>query len=93
MDELIATIGAGVYFPAFTKGKKQLSRNEVDSIRSIAIEIMERVIGAVRQKYTILESTILVNMVMMTESKVQPVLDKIVLMACASTYIRPFQEY
>ena len=44
---------AEVKIPAFTKGKKQLSGADVESTRRIHVE---RVIGLVRNKYTILQS-------------------------------------
>jgi len=51
---------AEVKLPPFTKGKKQLSRVEVDVARRLSrVRIhLERVIGLVRQKYTILQSTL-----------------------------------
>ena len=87
IDELIATVGASIQIPAFTKVKRQLSGKEVDSTRSIAnVRIhVERIIGAVRQKYTMLESTIPINLVMKREGKEHPTLDKIVLV----TYQHP----
>ena len=47
---------ASLLIPAFTKGKSQLSALEVENTRTIAnfcIHV-ERVIGCVRQKYSIL---------------------------------------
>ena len=48
---------ASLHMPAFTKGKKQLSAEEVEETRTIANVCIhvERVIGLVRTKYTILE--------------------------------------
>ena len=50
----------------FTRGKKQLSRSDVDTARQLScVRIhVERVIGVIRQKYTILESTLPINMIM-----------------------------
>ena len=49
---------AEVKIPPFTRGKKQLSRMEVDKSRDLScVRIhVERVIGILKQKYTILES-------------------------------------
>ena len=49
----VASMGAELKIPAFTKGKKQLSGVEVESTRRIAnVRIhVERVIGSLRQKY------------------------------------------
>ena len=51
--------------PPFTKGKKQLSKLEVDTARQLSrVRIhVERVIGLLRQKYTILESTLPITVV------------------------------
>ena len=50
---------AQVKISPFTKGKNQLSKTEVDNSRQLSrVRIhVERVIGVVRQKFTILEST------------------------------------
>ena len=57
---------AEVKVPPFTRGKKQLSRSDVDTARQLSrVRIhMERVIGVIRQIYTILESTLPINMIM-----------------------------
>ena len=54
---------AKLHLPAFTRGKNQLSALEVEESRSIAnVRIhVERVIGNVRQKYSILKGTIPLN--------------------------------
>jgi len=54
---------AEVKLPPFTKGKKQLSKAQVDFSRQLSrVRIhVERVIGVVRQKYTILQSTLPIN--------------------------------
>ena len=46
--------------PSFTKGKQQLSNLEVDCCRKIArVRVqVERVIGLLKQKYTILQETL-----------------------------------
>ena len=70
---------AEVKVPPFTKGKKQLSRAEVDHSRALSrVRIhVERVIGLLRQKYTILESTLPINMIMCDKDNIS-VIDKIV---------------
>ena len=59
--EAVGMIQASLHIPAFTKGKDQLSAIEVKETRTIAnVRIhVERVIGMVRQKYSILHGTIL----------------------------------
>lgn len=51
---------ATLLIPAFTKGKDQLTAVEVHETRTIAnVRIhVERVIGFIKQKYTILQSTL-----------------------------------
>ena len=61
----IGIMQASLSIPAFTKGKSQLSAMEVEEARKIAnIRIhIERVIGNVWQKYTILKDTLPVDFV------------------------------
>ena len=56
---------ARLHIPAFTKGKTQLTALEVDETQSITnVQIhVERVIGMVRQKYTILQRTLPIDCV------------------------------
>lgn len=56
VDDALKRIGARAQIPAFTKGKQQLDPYELEDTRDIAnVRIhVERVIGTLRQKYTIL---------------------------------------
>ena len=83
---------AGVYcaevkIPPFTKGKSQLSKFEVDTSRKLSnsrVRIhVERVIGVLRQKFTLLESTLPINMIMCTHEDDCSMIDKIVTVCCA----------
>ena len=76
---------AEVKMPPFTKGKKQLSRVEVDGARRLSrVRIhVERVIGMIRQKYTMLQSTFPINMLMCEEGETMSTLDKVVTVCCA----------
>ena len=76
---------AEVKIPPFTKGKKQLSKAEVDTARQLAqVRIhVECVIGVVRQKYTILQSTLPINMIKPHENGDVSPLDKIIIVCCA----------
>ena len=83
-------VAAGLYcaevqVPPFTRGKKQLSRIEVDAARRLSrVRIhVERVIGSIRQKFTILQSTIPINMLMCEETEKISNIDKIVTVCCA----------
>ena len=76
---------AEVKLPPFTKGKKQLSKAQVDLSRQLSrVRIhVERVIGVVRQKYTILQSTLPINSIMCSELHEDSVIDKVVTVCCA----------
>jgi len=89
IGDSVGMMGAELAIPAFTKGKKQLSGEEVESTRRIAnVRIhVERVIGSLRQKYTILQSTLPIDM-MANDSK-NTTLDKIAVVCCALTNLCP----
>ena len=89
--EVVAIHGAELNLPAFTRGKPQLIGKEVDESRKIAhVRIhVERVIGEIRQKYTMLESTIPITLLMTTPNHSISTLDKIVTVACALTNLCP----
>ena len=76
---------ARVQLPLFTRGKNQLSKEEVDVSRQLSrVRIhVERVIGVVRQKYTILQSTLPVNFIMCSKNQDISVIDKVVTICCA----------
>lgn len=76
---------AEVKLPPFTKGKKQLSKAQVDLSRQLSrVRIhVERVIGVVRQKYTILQSTLPINSIMCSDTEEDSVIDKVVTVCCA----------
>jgi len=66
IQETVGLYCAEVKLPPFTKGKKQLTKMDVDFARQLSrVRIhVERVIGFLRQKYTILEHTLPINMIM-----------------------------
>ena len=68
-----------IKIPPFTKGKKQLSQLEVDTARQLShVRIhVERVIGLLRNKYTILQSTLPIRIIMCNDGE-NRILDKIV---------------
>ena len=76
---------AQVKTPPFTKGKNQLSKTEVDNSRQLSrVRIhVERVIGGVRQKFSLLESTLPNNLIMCTSQEDINVIDKVVIIYCA----------
>ena len=76
---------ATLQIPAFTKGQKQLSPFELEKTRQLAsVRIhVERVIGMVRQKYTMLQGTVPITLLQNDPSCGLTTLDKIVRVACA----------
>ena len=70
---------------AFTKGKRQLEGITVEQTRNIAnVRIhVERVIGNVRKKYSILSATQPIGFVISTSGETKTTLDKIVSVSCA----------
>ena len=76
---------AEVKIPAFAKAKLQLSPIDIEKTRKLANERIhvQRVIGLVRQKYTILSSTLLIGMVFPRNPDEIPTIDKITLICCA----------
>ena len=71
---------AEIAMPVFTKGKSQLDPTDVESTRGIAnVRIhVERVIGCLRQKYTILDGTLPIAFLTTSENNPVPLIDKIV---------------
>ncbi|XP_060072083.1 uncharacterized protein LOC132551957 [Ylistrum balloti] len=86
IQESVGVMCAEVKIPSFTKGKSQLSALEVESTRNIAhVRIhVERVIGLVRNKFTILSDTLPVDYLIARTGDV-PAVDKIVTVCCSLT--------
>ena len=81
----VAIMGASLELPAFTKGCEQLSASEIENTRKMAsVRIhVERAIGAVRQKITILSATgVITKELVKTKSSIGVLLDSIVSMLC-----------
>ena len=64
-DDYARMAMAEVKIPPFTKGKKQLEKVEVDWSRELSIVRIhvERVIGVLKQKYTILQGTLPIRLI------------------------------
>ena len=89
-----ATLGcimAHVKIPAFTRGKSQLAPVDLETTRKIAhVRIhVERVIGSVRQKYTILGGILPIDFLMCKDSDGYCTIDKIGLVCCALVNLCP----
>lgn len=78
---------AQLYIPAFTKGKSQLPAKDVEETRKIAnVRIhVERVIGLVRRKFTMLQSILPVALVTARKGDNLAPIDKIAIICCALT--------
>ena len=76
---------ATLEIPAFTRGKNQLAIAEVEKTRQIAqVRIhVERVIGLLRKKYKILQSTIPISLLKRPSDKDITTIDKIVTVAAS----------
>ena len=76
---------AKLYIPAFTKGKDQLAAFKVEETRLIAnVRIhVERVIGCVRQKFTILKGTLPKDYITRHAAEGCPLIDRIAKVCCA----------
>ena len=86
IQESVGLFCSTIKIPAFTRGKKQLSGIEVEQTRRIAnVRIhVERVIGNIRKKYSILAGTQPIDFVTVRSGNVTT-LDKIVTICCALT--------
>ena len=84
--ESTALYCAKVEIPAFTKGRKQLGPLDVEKTRKIAsVRIhVERVIGLLRRKYSILQSTLPIDL-LLTKEDGSTTIDKMLVITCALT--------
>uniref|UniRef100_A0A8C6KCR9 DDE Tnp4 domain-containing protein n=1 Tax=Nothobranchius furzeri TaxID=105023 RepID=A0A8C6KCR9_NOTFU len=88
--ESVALMGATLKIPAFTRGRSQLQAQDVEETRKIAhVRIHQYVTGCLRSKYTILNDTLRLGLVVPCEGEDITFLDKIVTVACALTNMCP----
>ena len=82
---------AKVKTPPFTKGKKQLEKQDVDWSRELSVVRIhvERVIGVLKQKYTILQGTLPISLLSDSDDDNEAVIDKIVKVCCACINMCP----
>ena len=79
IHDIVVLKRAELAIPAFTKGKSQLSPVDVESTRGIAnVRIhVERVIGLLRNKYTILQGTLSTDYLITSEQRQVPMIYRI----------------
>ena len=83
---------AEVKIPPFTKGKKQLEKIDVDWSQELSLVRIhvERVIGVLKQKYTILQGTLPIRLIENENSDSETsTIDKIVTVCCACVNMCP----
>ena len=80
--ESIGSMQAKLHTPAFTKGKAQISAVEVEETRKVRIHV-KRVIGAVHQRFPILQSTLPIHYVMRRNGEDISLIDHMVRVCCA----------
>ena len=70
--------------PSFTKGKAQLSAKEVQESRELAVVRIhvERLIGVIKQKFTILEGTLPISFIKADGADISTA-DKLMVICCA----------
>ena len=81
ISESVGMMQARLHIPSFTKGKDQFSALEVEETRNTAnVRIhVERVIGAVRQRYTILKG---IDFIIKRNQEDTPLVDRIIRVCC-----------
>ena len=86
----IIMVLAEIKIPLFTKGKKQLEKVEIDWSRELSMVRIhvERVIGVLKQKYTLLQSIVPIKMIAEGDNKAATI-DKIVRVCCALVNLSP----
>lgn len=92
ISESVGLYQAKLVIPAFTRGKDQLDPIDVEKTRGIAnVRIhVERVIGLLRQKYTILQSTLPLDYLTSSNKGLNcPLIDRMIRICAALTNLCP----
>ncbi len=89
-DEYARMAMAEIKIPPFTKGKKQLEKIEIDLSRELSIVRIhvERIIGVLKQKYTILQNTLPISLIQ-DNNDTKSTIDKIVRVCCECVNLCP----
>ena len=87
-DEYARMAMAKVKIPPFTKGKKQLEKVDVDWSRELSVVRIrvERVIGALKQKYTILQGILPISLIQ-DERDSTSTIDEILSLLCMCKFV------
>ncbi len=87
MSTDVALHGGTLKIPAFTSGKKQLSQKEAETSKQLSrVRIhVERVIGQVKNRYTILRRPLSISVIKHKDDQDIANIDKILLVCCALT--------
>jgi len=87
IEDDVAIRGAKLVIPAFTKGKQQLSKREVELSRQMArVGIhVERVIGVLKNRYTILQSKLPISLIKRKRDEAAATVDKLLTVCAAMT--------
>lgn len=87
----IAIHGATLVIPSFTRGKKQLSLQDVECSKKIAkVRIhVERVIGLLKNRYTILQGTLPVTFLKRKHDTDHAFIDKVLIVCSALVNLAP----
>jgi hypothetical protein len=86
IEDLLAPLKCSLAIPSFTRGKSQMSYDEVKNSRDIAnLRIhVERMIGLIRNKFPILSGIVTIDMLITRdEEDASPLIDKIAHICCA----------
>ena len=88
-DDDLRFYGAKLAIPAYTRGKKQLFLEEVERSKRLSRGCIhvERVIGLLKQKYTILEGPLPVNLIKHKSDGEYAIVDKILTVCAALTNV------
>ena len=91
VHESVSFRQANLNIPAFTKGKDQLDPIDVEKTRKIAtVRIhVERIIGVLRQKYTILQHTLPTNYLICRKGEPVPLIDRMIRVCSALVNLCP----
>ena len=91
ISDSVGIYQATLKIPAFTRGKSQLMPMDVEDTRKMAnVRIhVERVIGLVRRKYVILQSTLPIEFITTRRGDTVAPIDKIARVCCALTNLSP----